>query len=77
MTHQLKLGPLPSRDVAKLTIVVPSTLRADLERYAKLHAEATGEQPDVLRLIPHMLAAFIHGDRGFRRAIKRPGPHAR
>lgn len=33
----------------------------------KLHAQAYGEAVDVATLIPHMLDAFITGDRGFRK----------
>ncbi|EAA3799368.1 DUF2274 domain-containing protein, partial [Salmonella enterica subsp. enterica] len=45
----------------------PASLKADLERYAALHAQAYGEAVDAVMLIPHMLEAFIAGDRGFRK----------
>ncbi|WP_312914784.1 DUF2274 domain-containing protein [Stenotrophomonas sp.] len=44
-----------------------ASLKADLDRYASLHAQAYGETVDAMTLIPHMLEAFIAGDRGFRR----------
>ncbi|HIH2753218.1 TPA: DUF2274 domain-containing protein, partial [Burkholderia lata] len=38
-------------------------------RYAALHAQAYGEAVDAEKLIPHMLEAFMAGDRGFRKGI--------
>lgn len=72
MTQRLKLGPLPSTEMTKLTLTMPVALRDELERYARLHAEGSGGRADLTRLIPHMLAAFMHGDRAFRRAARRP-----
>ena len=71
MPKKLRLGPLPKTESIKLTFACPATLKADLERYAALHAQASGEAVDATTLIPHMLEAFIAGDRGFRR--KRSG----
>lgn len=34
---------------------------------AALHAQAYGEAVDAAMLIPHMLEAFMAGDRGFRK----------
>ena len=63
---KLRLGPLPRTEVVKLTISVPVELRAMLDEYAHLHAKAWSEPVDVLALIPHMLAAFMERDRGFK-----------
>lgn len=65
-TNKLRLGPLPSSTSTKLTFTCPASLKADLDRYAALHAQTYGEAVDVATLIPHMLEAFIAGDRGFR-----------
>ncbi len=65
-TKKLRLGPLPRQEVTKLTFTCPASLKADLDRYAALHAQAYGEAVDAMTLIPHMLAAFMAGDRGFR-----------
>ena len=65
--RKLRLGPLPSSGSTKLTFTCPASLKADLDRYAALHAQAYGEAVDATTLIPHMLEAFIAGDRGFRR----------
>ena len=75
-TKKLRLGPLPRQEVTKLTFACPASLKADLERYATLHAQTYGEAVDALVLIPHMLEAFMAGDRGFRRgnAGKTPPP---
>ena len=70
-TRKLRLGPLPRHEVTKLTFSCPASLKADLDRYATLHAQAYGEAVDATTLIPHMLDAFMAGDRGFRRAPRK------
>lgn len=66
-TNKLRLGPLPKTEIVKLTFACPATLKADLERYAELHAQTYGEPVDAVALVPHMLEAFMERDRGFRR----------
>ena len=66
-TKKLRLGPLPKTESIKLTFACPASLRATLDRYAALHAQAYGETVDATTLIPHMLEAFMAGDRGFRK----------
>ena len=66
-TKRLRLGPLPKTENVKLTFACPASLKADLDRYAALHAQAYGEAVDASALIPHMLEAFMAGDRGFRK----------
>ena len=51
----------------KLTFACPATLKADLDRYAALYAQTYGRAVDVATLTPHMLEAFMAGDRGFRK----------
>ena len=68
----LRLGPIPKTTPIKITIVVTAEFKAQLERYADIHARAWGEAIDVADLIPHMLRSFIDGDKAFLRAIKRP-----
>ncbi len=65
--RKLRLGPLPRTESVKLTFACPATLKADLDRYAAVHAQTYGEPVDALALIPHMLEAFIARDRGFRK----------
>ncbi len=67
-TKKLRLGPLPRHDMTKLTFSCPTSLKADLDCYAALHAQTYGEMVYAATLIPHMLAAFMAGDRGFRKA---------
>lgn len=67
----LRLGPLPKTESVKLTFSCSATLKAELDRYATLHAQTYGEATDALALIPHMLEAFMARDRGFAR-VKRP-----
>lgn len=64
--NKLRLGPLPRTETVKLTIALTTALKADLERYAALHAQAYGEPVDAVTLIPHMLESFIMRDRGFK-----------
>ena len=66
-TKKLRLGPLPKTENVKLTFACPASLKADLDRYATLHAQAYGEAVDATTLIPHMLEAFMGADRGFRK----------
>ncbi|AIJ46956.1 conjugal transfer protein [Comamonas testosteroni TK102] len=66
-TKKLRLGPLPKFESTKLTFACPTSLKADLDRYAALHAQTYGEAVDAVALIPHMLQAFMERDRGFRR----------
>ncbi|HCF6874174.1 TPA: DUF2274 domain-containing protein [Pseudomonas aeruginosa] len=63
--RKLRLGPLPKTESVKLTFTCPASLRADLERYAALHAQTYGEAVDAVTLIPYMLGVFIASDRGF------------
>lgn len=63
----LRLGPLPKVESVKLAFACPVSLKADLDRYAALHAQVYGEAVDATTLIPHMLEAFMQGDRGFQR----------
>ena len=69
---KLRLGPLPKTEVVKLTISVTAALKAELDRYAALHAQTYGEAVNAAALIPLMLEAFVARDRGFRMAAK-PG----
>jgi len=66
-SSKLRLGPLPKTETVKLTISLTVALKADLERYAALHAETYGEPVDAATLIPHMLESFMARDRGFRK----------
>ena len=74
MTAKLKLGRLPSTEVVKITIAMSVELKAMLDRYAQLHAEAGGEKNELTRLIPYMLEAFMTSDRAFIRAKRCRGP---
>ena len=67
IARKLRLGPLPRTESIKLTFACPVSLKADLDRYAALHAQIYGEAVDGGALIPHMLQAFMERDRGFRR----------
>ncbi len=68
MSRAVGLGPLPRTEVVKLTVALPVALKAELDRYAELHARTWGEPVDAAVLVPHMLEAFIVRDRAFRKA---------
>jgi len=67
--RKLRLGPLPSTTSVKLTFACPASLKADLDRYAALYSQTYGEVVDSATLIPHMLEAFMAGDRGFKKEM--------
>ncbi|MFZ5491052.1 MAG: DUF2274 domain-containing protein [Pseudomonadota bacterium] len=73
-TNKLRLGPLPKSESVKLTFACPASLKADLDRYAALHAQTYGEPVDAMTLIPHMLEAFIARDRGFKKGTAAKAP---
>ena len=65
---ELKLGKLPDRTPIKITISVAPDLHKALEDYASIYNERYGQSEPVTELVPHMLAAFLAGDRGFAKA---------
>ena len=65
--EKLKLGPLPRSEIVKLTIAIQAELKVTLDRYAAAHSRIHGDSVDAVALIPHMLAAFIARDRGFKK----------
>jgi hypothetical protein len=73
-TKKLRLGPLPKTESTKLTFSCPTSLKAELDRYAALHAQTYGEAVDAATLIPHMLEPFMAGDRGFRSKTQKSLP---
>ena len=70
-TSKLRLGPLPKTATVKVTFSCATALKAELDRYAALHAKTFGEPIDTATLIPHMLEAFMVRDRVFQRLNKR------
>ena len=60
--------------MTKLAFACPANLKADLDRYAALHAQTYGEAVDAVTLIPYMLEAFMAGDRGFRKGERAKPP---
>lgn len=70
--RKLRLGPLPRTESIKLTFTCTVSLKAELDRYAALHAQTYGEAVDAVTLVPHMLEVFMARDRGFRSTNVRP-----
>ena len=73
---RLSLGPLPCAESVKLTITVPVELKTQLDVYAEVHSRLHGPV-DAVALIPHMLAAFIARDRGFKALSRSSEPRRR
>lgn len=72
----LKLGKLPDRTPAKITIALTPELNSALRDYAAIYRDAYGEAESVADLIPFMLQAFLDGDKAFARARKARLPEA-
>ncbi|WP_082519570.1 DUF2274 domain-containing protein [Variovorax sp. Root411] len=70
-TNRLSLGALPRSDAVKLTVTLSTELKAQLDTYAEVHGRVHQVPVDVVALIPHMLAAFIARDRGFKTLRKK------
>lgn len=64
----LKLGKLPNRTRAKLTLDLWPELDDQLRLYATLHAARHGEEVSAADLAPYMLAEFLEADREFQKA---------
>lgn len=71
---ELKLSKLPDRTPVRITVSITPDLHAALTAYADAYQVAYGSAESIAELIPYMLAAFIDGDNGFRKA--RRGPDA-
>ncbi len=70
--NRLSLGPLPASSPVKLTITVSAELKAQLDAYAEVHARVHRVPVGGAALVPHMLAAFIARDRGFKAMRSKP-----
>lgn len=66
----LKIGPLPDRTPQKLTVLIDPPLAAELDAYARIHADLHGTEVSVPALVPLMLETFLGSDAGFRKAKK-------
>jgi len=62
-----ELGNTNNKPIRRTIALVPD-LDADVEAYAKVYEKAYGEKADVSALIPSMLASFLAGDAGFKKA---------
>ncbi|WP_297494650.1 DUF2274 domain-containing protein [Acidocella sp.] len=67
---ELKLGKLPDRTPAKITITVLPDLHRALQQYASVYRTTYGEAEAISELIPFMIGAFLESDRGFAKARK-------
>ncbi|GAA4761819.1 DUF2274 domain-containing protein [Stakelama sediminis] len=63
----IKLSKLPDRTPVKLSITITPDLKRALDEYAEFYRTVYGQEEPVVELVPHMLAAFLAGDREFAR----------
>ena len=75
--HRLSLGPIPRPDAVKITITLSAELKAQLDAYAEVHGRMHQAPVGAVALIPHMLAAFIARDRGFKSRLNVKSPSAK
>ncbi|MEQ8179942.1 MAG: DUF2274 domain-containing protein [Amphiplicatus sp.] len=66
----LKLGMLPDRTPAKVTILLDPDLLAALNAYADIYEATYGKREAVEQLAPVMIETFLNSDAGFKRARK-------
>jgi hypothetical protein len=66
----LKLGKLPDRKPAKITITLAPELNNSLRDYAAVYRDTYGDTELVADLIPFMLQAFLKTDKSFAKARK-------
>lgn len=69
----LKLGKLPDRTPAKLTILLDPDLLAALNAYADIYEATYGKRESIEQLAPVMIERFLSSDAAFRRARKERG----
>jgi hypothetical protein len=63
--NQLKIGPLPRQESARLSITVSKPVMEALELYAADFNAFFSCDTDVVSLVPQMLEAFIRSDKAF------------
>lgn len=66
----LKLGKLPDRTPAKLTILLDPDLLAALNAYADIYEATYGKREPIEQLAPVMIERFLMSDAAFKRARK-------
>ena len=64
----LKIGPIPDRAPARLTLSLAPETHALLVDYAEIHAAEHGRETSVAELAALMIGKFLDTDAGFRRA---------
>jgi hypothetical protein len=67
---KLKLGAILDDKPVKMTIELAATVHRDLSIYAELLGNITGRTTDPVKLVPHMVAKFMAGDREFAKLRK-------
>jgi hypothetical protein len=69
----LRIGPVPDRAPAKLTLSLAPETFALLADYAAIHSAEHGREASAAELAALMIEKFLETDAGFRRARKALG----
>jgi hypothetical protein len=64
---KIKLGKLPNTSTVKVTVSLPASVKAQLDRYAQLHSQTWEHKVDAAALVPHIVGQFLANDRAFRK----------
>ncbi len=67
---KIMLGKLPNMKTVRVTVLLTEALKAQLDRYARLHSQTWEQQVDATGLVPHILAQYLANDRAFRQVEK-------
>ncbi len=66
----LKIGAIPERKPAKITLSLPPDVHEALNDYAIIHAREFGTKMPVSDLAALMIERFLNSDAAFKRARK-------
>lgn len=64
----LKLGEIPNRTPAKLTILIDPDVLQALTDYADIYEQTYGKREEIEQIAPVMLETFLNSDGAFKRA---------
>ncbi len=70
---KLKLGKLPDTRMVKLTLVLRAELKAQIDRYARIHSQTWGQEVSPDAMIPQILEQFLLHDRAFQKLERETG----
>jgi hypothetical protein len=65
---KIMLGKLPNTKSVRVTVLLPEAVKAQLDRYARLHTQTWEQHVDAAALVAHILAQYLANDRACRQA---------